>query len=178
MPLTLHAAVIPGFQQLLGAVNGLLDKGEAFVAERNLDEEEFLQSRLVDDMLPLAYQFKSCWVHTAAALQSLREGQFSPEMTPPPGRLDPLRKMVLDGLSACEQMGENELEAMAGNDFLFTIGDRLRLQFTVQDFLLSFTQPNLYFHAATSYDIMRMRGVPVGKRDFLGAMRVKQGASG
>jgi hypothetical protein len=36
---------------------------------------------------------------------------------------------------------------------------------------LSFSQPNFYFHAATSYDILRWKGVPIGKRDFLGRMR-------
>lgn len=40
--------------------------------------------------------------------------------------------------------------------------------FTGERFLLSFSLPNFYFHAATAYDILRMRGVPIGKRDFLG----------
>lgn len=174
MPLTLHAAIIPGFLQVLGAVEGLIGKGEAFVAEQGSSEEEFLQTRLIEDMLPLAYQIKSCWTHTACALDGVRKGLFSPEMTPPPGRFDPLRKMILDARAACEQISEDELEAIAGNELAFTIGDKFRLEFTVQDFLLSFSQPNLYFHAATTYDIMRMKGAPLGKRDFLGAVRVKQ----
>ena len=48
-----------------------------------------------------------------------------------------------------------------------------RLQLTVQDFLLSFSNPNVYFHSATAYDILRMAGVEVGKRDYLGALRLK-----
>ena len=36
-----------------------------------------------------------------------------------------------------------------------------------QQFLSSFSLPNIYFHAATAYDILRMKGVEVGKRDFL-----------
>ena len=125
-------------------------------------------------MLPLAYQIKSCWTHSACALDGVRQRLFSPEMTPPPGRFNPLRKMILDARSACEQISADELEELAQNDLVFAIGDKFRLNFTVQDFLLSFSQPNLYFHAATAYDIMRMKGVPIGKRDFLGAMRLKQ----
>ena len=39
-------------------------------------------------------------------------------------------------------------------------------------FLLSFSLPNFHFHATTAYDILRMKGVQVGKRDYLGKMRV------
>ena len=56
---------------------------------------------------------------------------------------------------------------------VFTIGDKLRLGFTVQDFLLSFTTPNFFFHSTTAYDILRMKGLPVGKQDFLGRLRLK-----
>ena len=46
------------------------------------------------------------------------------------------------------------------------------MELTAQDFLLSFTQPNFFFHATTFYDILRMKGVALGKRDFLGAPRI------
>jgi hypothetical protein len=48
----------------------------------------------------------------------------------------------------------------------------LELPFTADQFLLSFSQPNYIFHAATVYDILRMRGVPLGKRDFMGRLRI------
>jgi hypothetical protein len=49
-----------------------------------------------------------------------------------------------------------------------------RMPFTAEDFLLSFSQPNFYFHAATAYDILRMKGVAVGKRDFMGKLRLSE----
>ena len=57
---------------------------------------------------------------------------------------------------------------------VFSVKDRFRLEFTVQDFLLGFSQPNFYFHATTAYDIMRMKGIAIGKIDYLGAMPVKR----
>lgn len=33
---------------------------------------------------------------------------------------------------------------------------------------LGHSMPNVYFHVATAYNILRHIGVPVGKRDFLG----------
>ena len=34
----------------------------------------------------------------------------------------------------------------------------------VQNFFL----PNLFFHVSTAYNLARMQGVPVGKRDYMG----------
>jgi hypothetical protein len=47
------------------------------------------------------------------------------------------------------------------------------MPFRVEDFLLSFSTPNLHFHATTAYDILRSKGVPLGKRDYMGQMRLK-----
>ncbi len=40
-------------------------------------------------------------------------------------------------------------------------------------YLVLFALPNFYFHAATAYDILRNKGVPLGKRDFMGQLRMK-----
>lgn len=46
------------------------------------------------------------------------------------------------------------------------------VRFKLRDDMLSFSPPNFYFHATTTYDILRMHDVPLGKMDYLGAMRV------
>jgi hypothetical protein len=55
---------------------------------------------------------------------------------------------------------------------IFRVGDVERL-FTAKGFLMSFSLPNFYFHATTAYDILRSKGVPLSKRDFMGALRLK-----
>jgi hypothetical protein len=47
------------------------------------------------------------------------------------------------------------------------------MEFAADQFLLSFSQPNFYFHVTTAYAILRGRGVPIGKRDYLGRPRIK-----
>jgi hypothetical protein len=49
----------------------------------------------------------------------------------------------------------------------------LKRIFTTEGFVLSFSLPNIHFHATTAYDILRMKGVPVGKRDYMGPLRLK-----
>ena len=62
---------------------------------------------------------------------------------------------------------------MIGRDVIFKVGDRT-LSFTAEGFLMSFSLPNFFFHATTAYDILRHKGAPLGKRDFMGKMRLKK----
>jgi hypothetical protein len=41
-------------------------------------------------------------------------------------------------------------------------------EFTAQSYVLGFVLPNFYFHITTAYALLRMRGVPIGKMDYLG----------
>ena len=63
------------------------------------------------------------------------------------------------------------MDALAGNAMYFRMGD-FELPFTAESFVMSFALPNFYFHATTAYDMLRIAGVPLGKMDFLGQMRL------
>ena len=65
------------------------------------------------------------------------------------------------------------VNALGGKDVIFALGDR-KLPFVAEGFLMSFSLPNFYFHATTAYDILRTNGVPLGKRDFMGRMKMKK----
>ena len=63
--------------------------------------------------------------------------------------------------------------ALEGREVTFQFRDR-QIPFSAEGFVLSFSLPNFYFHAATAYDILRSRGAPIGKRDFIGELRIKR----
>lgn len=172
MAFSLYEATIPPYRQILGAVGGLLGKAEAYCAEQKLAAEEIIQARLAPDMLPFAYQVKSTAVHSLGAIEGVRKGVFSPDMTPPPQTFSALRVKIADTLAALEAIDAAEIDAFLGRDMRFAFGER-QLNFTAENFLLSFSQPNFYFHAATAYDILRWKGLPLGKRDFVGRTRIK-----
>ena len=65
-----------------------------------------------------------------------------------------------------------EVNSWAGKDLDLQIGPR-RLAFTSETLILSFSLPNFHFHAVTAYDILRTRGVPLGKRDYEGQLRTR-----
>jgi uncharacterized protein len=173
MALSLYAATIPSYRQTLGAVAGLLRKAREFCSEKGLAPADLIQARLAPDMLPFAYQVKSTCVHSLGAIEGVRRGVFSPDMTPPPDTFDALDARVADTLRALETIGPAEIESFVGRDMRFSVGE-LRFDFTAENFLLSFSLPNFYFHASTAYDILRWKGLAIGKRDFMGQMRLKQ----
>mgnify|MGYP003334871413 CR=1 FL=1 len=62
---------------------------------------------------------------------------------------------------------DDEVEALSGRDMTFAMGE-MKIPFTVETFLLSFSLPNFYFHAATAYDILRAQGVPLEYHEYPG----------
>ena len=172
MTFSLYAATIPSYQQILGAMTGLLVTAETFCAEKHLAPEEIIEARLAQDMLPFAYQMKSTAVHSLGSIEGVRRGVFSPDMTPPPQTFAGLKTQIAETLAALAAIDPAEIDGFVGRDMRFEFGER-RLPFTAENFLLSFSLPNFYFHAATAYDILRWKGARIGKRDFTGRLRLK-----
>lgn len=172
MPLTLYAATVPSYLQILGSIHRLVDKAQAYCTEVGLSPEVLIDARLAKDMQPFAYQVKSTAVHSLGLIEGVRRGSFSPDVTTPPATFDGLRTRVAETIAALEAIEPGEMETFIGRDIRFTFGDS-HIDFLAEDFLLSFSQPNFYFHATTAYDILRMKGVQIGKRDFNGRVRKK-----
>ena len=171
MPISLHDAYVPSALQMLGTCAHLIDKAEAWCAEHDCVHAEAIDARLYEDMAPFSYQVKSVAVHTAGAIEAVREGVFAPDLAPPPEDFAGLRARLAAARETLEAVSEAEMEGFIGVPMRFEFRE-YRMDFTAENFLLSFSQPNFYFHAATAYDILRMKGVRVGKRDFMGSVRI------
>ena len=94
MAFSLYSATAPCFQQILGAMSGLIDKAETFRAEKDLAPDELIQARLAADMHPFGYQVKSTVVHSVGALEGIRKGVFSPDTSTPPDTFAGLKERV------------------------------------------------------------------------------------
>ena len=170
MTLSLYDISVPGYLQVLGGITGVLQKGADFARESDLDLAEIVQTKLRPDMLPFQFQVISVCHHSLGAIKGIREGLFTP---PPTLDLDfaGLQRLVEDATAELQTVSREEVDALEGNAMKFKMGS-FEIPFTAENFILSFSLPNFYFHATTTYSILRMVGVPLGKMDFLGAMRV------
>ena len=171
MAISFYDASVGTYLQVLDGVGGVLDKGARHAAEAGLDLKEVVMTRLRDDMMPFHFQVVSAAHHSWGALRGMQEGTFRP----PSSALDKdyagLRALVAEARDGIAGLDEAEVEALGGKSLVFKLG-KTELPFTNQNFLLSFSLPNFYFHATTTYDILRMLGVPLGKMDFLGKMKI------
>jgi uncharacterized protein len=167
MAISLYDMSIPGYLQVLDASRGVLRKG----VDHGLDLEAIVEQRLRPDMLPFSFQVISVWHHSLGAVRGLRSGEFGPPPAMPGidyGGLQGLLDQAFEELQSCDR---DEIDPLEDTSVIFRMGD-FELPFSAPDFILSFSLPNFYFHATTTYDMLRIEGVPLGKRDFLGTLRV------
>lgn len=169
---TLYDATVARFLQTLEATEGVLQKGADWCAETGTDPGELVSSKLRDDMLPLLFQVVSVHHHSLNAIRGVEAGSFSP---PPSLDLDypGLQELIVRTRSELETFEPEAIEALADRDLTFS-GSSFSVDFVGRDFLLSFSVPNFFFHSTTTYALLRMHGVPLGKRDFLGALSIKR----
>ena len=171
MAISLYDASVACFLQTLGGVDGFLSRGLAHCNERNIDPNEIVETRLFSDMLPFRYQVLAVASHSIGAMRGVKQGLFSPATEMPPLDYAGLQKVITDATEALQQLAPADVNALEGKDVLFQVRD-IKLPFKAEGFLLSFSLPNFHFHATTAYDILRMKGVQIGKRDYMGKMRV------
>lgn len=101
-----------------------------------------------------------------------KNGTFVPPSSKPDLNYAELQALVTDARTELSALTPEAVNALVGRDVIFKLGDRA-LPFTSQGFLMSFSLPNSFFHATTAYDILRHKGAPLGKRDFMGKLKLK-----
>jgi hypothetical protein len=174
MSFSLYDASVPVFRQYLAALAGVLEKADAHCKSGALSESELLASRLFEDMLPFTFQVMQSVAHSAGAVATLRGESY-----PRPEGLE-----TLAGCKAAVEAGVAYLDGVKPADLptdpdadVTLVTPRGDMPFTARNYLFTFAYGNFFFHATTAYDICRHHGVPVGKRDFLGAVQRKPAAA-
>jgi hypothetical protein len=170
MPLSLYDLSVPTFLQTVKAVDGFLDRAATHCAKTGADPDDFVNARLFDDMAPFHFQIEAAWHHAVWGLEAARTGAFTPPALVGPVPFVALRAMMARAETALEAFTPDEVNSWEGRHLDLQIGPR-RLAFTSETLILSFSLPNFHFHAVTAYDILRSRGVPLGKRDYEGRLR-------
>jgi hypothetical protein len=172
MAISFYDVSVGSYLQILAAVSGFLAKGREHCAKSGIDLKELVETRLIADMLPFRFQIVSVAHHSLGAIQAIESGVFKPPSSPPDLDYAGLEKRIAEARSGLQAYEREKVDALEGREVLFKIGERT-MPFWARDFVLSFSLPNFYFHATTAYDILRMKGAPIGKRDFMGVPRTK-----
>jgi hypothetical protein len=172
MAISFYDLSVPTFLQTVRAVGGFLDRAAVHCAEAGIDPDSFVEARLFEDMAPFHFQIEAAWHHALWGLEAARTGVFEPPALVGPAPFAGLRAMIGKAETALAALDPDEVNSWSGRALNLQIGPR-RLAFTSETLILSFSLPNFHFHAVTAYDILRSRGVPLGKRDYEGELRTR-----
>ncbi len=166
MPLSMHQASVPVFVRQLGVLSALLAKGEAFAREKGIAPAELLTARLAADMHPLPSQVQIASDAAKGGCARLAEVEVPGFPDTETGFAD-LQARVAKTIAFVEGIPAERFEGSETRIVTLKAGART-LEFPGQTFLLHFALPNFFFHVTTAYAILRHKGVPLGKLDFLG----------
>jgi hypothetical protein len=160
MAFDLYDASIPGLIHMLGGLSSVLAKGEA---HGGIDPAE---ARLAPDMLPLKAQVyiatdgaKGCGARLA--------GVEIPKYDDVEVSFADLRARVARTIAFLKTLDRAQF-AGAENKHIVLKFPSQTLEYSGGDYVTRFVLPNVYFHITTAYDILRNRGVALGKSDYLG----------
>jgi hypothetical protein len=171
MSIGLYDASIATYLQTLGGVANVLAKGRDYAEAGNMDLAEIVRYRLREDMAPFSFQAISVWHHSLGNVRAMKSGIFEPPPKMSGMDYDKLEALIAEATEVLQTETREEIDALLDKPMVFRIGGR-DIPFTTTSFLFTFSLPNFFFHAATLYDILRMHGVPLGKMDFIGQMRI------
>ncbi|MEI9851812.1 MAG: DUF1993 domain-containing protein [Sphingomonas sp.] len=168
MATELYDLTVPVFLRGLRAMAGFLEKGRAHAEAAGIAEEELLGARLHADMHPLPYQVQRA--SDAAKLATMRLGQL--ENAPMEDTETGFAELQDRIARTAAYLDAAPPEAINGReDAAITIATPGRsFEMKGRDYALGFALPNFHFHMTTAYGLLRMKGVPLGKMDFLGGI--------
>lgn len=167
MAFTIYDASVPVFQQTLGSLLILLDKAEAHADEKGIEASALLNASLAPDMFNFIRQVQIATDHAkgcAARLAGLEIPKYEDNET----TVAELRARIQKTLAFIGSVQPGQCAGAETRD-LKLVFPWATYEFTGQRYVTYWALPNFFFHAVTAYDILRQRGVAVGKADFLGA---------
>lgn len=168
MSISMYQASIPVFVRALGNLSGILKKAVAHAELRKIDPSVLLASRLYPDMFPLSRQIQIATDLCNGGGARLA-GLERPVNEDTETSFEQLQARIERTLKFLESIKPEQIDGSEEKAIALTIGGN-ELHFTGLPYLLHFVIPNLFFHTATAYGILRHNGVELGKPDFIGGI--------
>ncbi len=166
MATELYDLTVPALERGLAALSGILAKAEAFADEQGLAHDVLLQARLIADMQTLVYQVQRVSDSAKGAVVRLGQAE-NPVMEDNEASFADLQARIARTVAFVQSVPRSAIDGREDADVVLKTpgGD---IHFKGRDYALGFVLPNFYFHVTAAYAILRHKGVPLGKLDYLG----------
>ncbi len=167
MTISLYAASVPVFKQMLQSMDAVLSKAQAHAEAKKIDPAALLQARLFPDMFPLIRQVQVA-ADFARGVSARLAGADVPKFEDAEQSFDDLHALIAKSLSFIDSVTPDQIDGHEDRVIVTRKGTPKERQFNAQAYLLSYGLPQFFFHVTTTYAILRHNGVEVGKRDYMG----------
>ncbi|HWV52654.1 DUF1993 domain-containing protein [Pseudorhodoplanes sp.] len=165
MSISIYQASVPVLIQGLDTLSHILRKGEEHARTSSIDPQSLVDARLAPDMLTLAGQVQRASDTSKLSVERL-SGLPAPKMEDTEKTFDDLHSRIQKTTAYIKGVTEAQLSGAETRRIELKLRDYNPV-FSGTSYLFGFALPNFYFHVTTAYDILRHRGVPLSKRDFL-----------
>lgn len=149
----------------LNNLEHILSKGEAFTKEKGIPEEEVMQWRHAEDMLPFTFQVQTI-CNGAKNFVTRVTGAELPKVEDNEKTFAELHARIASTVDMIKSVKPEQLEGKESSEVVLTIRGG-EYKFSGSSYFQGFAVPNLYFHITTLYLLFRSHGAPLGKVDFL-----------
>jgi hypothetical protein len=169
MPISIYDASVPVFIRGLENLSAFLKTGDDF------GTENLVETRLIADMDPLRSQIQRA-SDSAKGAGARLTGTEIPGFPDEEKTFPDLQERISKTVAYLKSLDPKAFEGGETRDVTINTR-RAAVTMSGQDYLFKFALPNFYFHVTTAYDILRSRGVQIGKMDYIGDLEAsKKGA--
>ena len=163
----MFVAIVQQFKKQLGQLDHWLEAAASFATEKKFDPDVFVGFRLAPDQFAFARQVQAA-CDTAKLATARLTGQEAPKHADTEATLGELRARVQSVISWLDGIPASAFDG--GAERVISQPRWEGKTMTGAAYFVEHALPNFYFHLAHAYAILRHNGVPIGKRDFLGAL--------
>jgi hypothetical protein len=167
MNLSIYDVTVPPYVRALSALSGVLEKGRVHAETEKLDPAVLLGMRLSPDMFPLVRQVQIASDNAKGAAARLAQIE-PPKFEDTEASFAQLRERIAKTVAFLKGLSAFQFEGAAERAVTLKFPNRSFEFKSGLEYLTTFATPNVYFHCATAYGILRHAGVKIGKSDFLG----------
>jgi len=174
MPIPIYECSVPVFINGLTSLSGLLKKAVEFADGKGLDQSELTEARLAADMLPLTFQVQTV-CNTAKKVVPRLSGIPDIPVEDNEKTFAELQARVastIDFLRSVDPAAFTDKEDVTVE---LKLGTRDPMSMSGKAYVFGFAIPNFFFHLQTAYAILRTKGVPLGKPDYIASFMQGQG---
>ncbi|UXN63942.1 DUF1993 domain-containing protein [Phyllobacterium sp. A18/5-2] len=168
MSLSMHKISVPAFIRGFSVLSTLIDKAEAFTAEKKISPAVLFSARLAPDMLPFSGQIQRASDTSKATIGRLTTIEV-PKFPDEEASFSELRQRIANTVAFLESVEQSALDGSDTKEVTLSAG-QLKVTLSGEEYVLKFALPNFYFHVTTAQNILRHNGIQVGKLDYIGSL--------